>query len=60
MNGIFTLNSKTYLSILEFQKHQCAISHDLCVHFCRLEFLLSCILPINILYPLTFCTKKNL
>lgn len=50
MNETFTLSSKTYLNLSEFQKHQFGISHNLCVHFGRLELLYPYILFINILH----------
>jgi hypothetical protein len=35
---------------LKFQKNQFVMSHDLCIHFGRLEFCALNILPINIFH----------
>lgn len=50
MNETFTLSSKTYLNLSEFQKHLFGTFHNLCVHFGRLELLYPYILLINILH----------
>lgn len=55
MNETFTLSSRIYLNLSEFQKHQFGISHDLCVHFGRPELLCPYILPINIFHREELC-----